>query len=90
MAKSLKEIRKQPGMSNAGKYEGLITAGPHGTYPINEVPGGPPTIRRINALRSLSHHLGPRGESKMLKRAGSLLKKYGKFPSLANKLLRGK
>lgn len=36
--KRLEEIKKKPGMSNAGKYSGLPSsefAGPNGTYPIN-------------------------------------------------------
>jgi len=86
----IEEIRKKPGMSNAGKYDGLITAGPHGTYPLNKTKGGPINPDRVQAALALGHHLGEEGSKTLRRRIGTLIKGAGKKPSLANKLLRGK
>jgi len=43
---NLSSIRKQPGMSNAGKYPGVSKfAGPHGTYPINTLARGESALK---------------------------------------------
>ena len=48
--KTITEIRKEPGKSNAGKYPGVTDfAGSDGTYPIN-------TIKRGKAALSLAYH----------------------------------
>lgn len=87
---NMEEIRKRPGMGNAGKYDGLITAGPHGTYPLNKTKGGPINPDRVRAALALGHHLGEQGNKTLRRRIGSLVKGTGKMPSLANKLMRGK
>lgn len=49
-SKSLSAIRKQPGMSNAGKYSNVKKfAGPNGTFPIN-------TIERGKSALKLAHN----------------------------------
>lgn len=38
MAKTISEVREEPGMSNAGKYKNVSKGdfcGPKGTYPVN-------------------------------------------------------
>ena len=64
----LTEIRKEPGMSNAGKYPGVTKfAGPDGTYPIN-------TIDRARSALSLAHNA---------KDPGAIRRKvYEAYPSL--------
>tara|TARA_R110002020_G_scaffold433834_3_gene643927 strand:- start:9818 stop:14176 length:4359 start_codon:yes stop_codon:yes gene_type:complete len=65
---SLAQIRKRPGMSNAGKYTGVKDfAGPHGTYPIN-------TIERARSALRLAHNSSC---PECIKR-----KVYAKYPSL--------
>jgi hypothetical protein len=64
------EIRKKPGMSNAGKYKNVPKkkfAGAHGTFPINTL------ARARNALSRA--HFAPSPDS--IKR-----KVYAKFPAL--------
>ena len=70
LKKSIEEIRKQPGMSNAGKYPDVAAddfAGPHGTYPIN-------TIERARSALSLAHNSSNPGAIEA--------KVYAKYPSL--------
>ena len=84
----LSEIKKKPGMGNAGDYKGLVTAGPHGTYPLGYKPGGI-SPKRVRAALALGHHLGSKGETKLRKNIGSILKRKGKMQGLANRLLHG-
>jgi len=53
-AKKLADLRKEPGMSNAGKYPNVTEfAGPNGTYPIN-------TLKRAkSAIRLAGHAANP-------------------------------
>lgn len=70
MKKTLTEIRKQPGESNAGKYPRVKKAdfaGPDGTYPIN-------TKARAEAALRLAHN----SPDEM----GIRKKVYAKYPSL--------
>jgi hypothetical protein len=58
MPKSLTEIRKEPGKSNAYKYKGVAKkdfAGPSETYPIN-------TLKRAKSAIKLAHN-SPQEES---------------------------
>jgi hypothetical protein len=87
--KRLAEIKSKPGLSNSGEYKGLVTAGPHGTYPLNMTKGGPISPRRVRAALSLGHHLGSKGEAKLRKNIGSILQRKGKMQGLANRLLHG-
>ena len=65
MAKTITEIREEPGKSNAGKYPGVTDfAGPDGTYPIN-------TIKRGIAALNFAYH-SPNKNSIIAK----VLKKY--------------
>ncbi len=82
----LDKIRNKPGMGNAGEYKGLITAGPHGTYPLGYTKGNI-SPKRVRAALSLAHHLGDAGEAKLRKRIGAILKRKGKMQGLANRLL---
>ena len=86
--KRLSQIKKKPGMGNAGDYKGLVTAGPHGTYPLGYKPGGI-SPKRVRAALSLAHHLGSKGEATLRKKIGSILKRKGKMQGLANRLLHG-
>jgi len=86
--KRLSEIKSKPGMGNAGDYKGLVTAGPHGTYPLGYKPGGI-SPKRVRAALSLGHHLGSKGEAKLRKNIGSILHRKGKMQGLANRLLHG-
>jgi hypothetical protein len=68
--KSLAEIRKLPGESNAGKYPNVKKtdfAGPDGTYPIN-------TKARAESALRLAHNSPDE--------AGIRKKVYAKYPSL--------
>ena len=65
---SMSQIRKRPGMSNAGKYTDVKDfAGPNGTYPIN-------TIERGRSALQLSYHSE---NPEAIKR-----NVYAKYPSL--------
>ena len=68
--KTLSEIRKLPGESNAGKYPNVKKsdfAGPDGTYPIN-------TKARAESALRLAHNSPDE--------AGIRKKVYAKYPSL--------
>jgi len=78
----------KPGMSNAGEYKGLVTAGPKGTYPLGYKKGSI-SPKRVRAALSLGHHLGEKGENKLRKNIGSILKSKGKMQGLANRLIHG-
>jgi len=72
---SMSQIRKRPGMSNAGKYTGVKDfAGPNGTYPIN-------TIERGRSALRLAHNSSC---PECIKR-----KVYAKYPSLKQAQLGG-
>lgn len=71
--KTITELRKEPGKSNAGKYPRVKKtdfAGPDGTYPIN-------TKARAESALKLAHN-SP-NESSIKKKV------YAKYPSLKNK-----
>ena len=80
--------KPKPGMSNAGEYKGLVTAGPKGTYPLGYKPGQI-SPKRVRAALSLAHHLGPKGEEKLRSNIGRILKSKGTMRSLANRLKHG-
>lgn len=66
-AKKLAELRKKPGMSNAGKYPNVPKdefAGPNGTYPIN-------TLKRAKSAIRLARHAANPGNI-----VKNVLKKY--------------
>ena len=72
VSEELKEIRKEPGMSNAGKYEkeGVTEyAGPHGSYPINDIDRGRSALK-------LAYRAGPKLEKQIKENV------YKKYPSL--------
>ncbi len=75
MAKSLSEIRKQPGMSNAGKYKNVSKGdfcGPNGTYPVN-------SLKRAKSALKLAHNSDNPDKIKSCV--------YNKFPGLKKKSL---
>ena len=85
----MEKIRERPGLSNAGKYpKGLVTAGPHGSYPLGYKAGGI-SPKRVRAALSLAHHLGSSGESKLRTKIGHILKRKGEMLGLANRLIHG-
>ena len=86
--KKMEKIRERPGLSNAGEYKGLVTAGPHGSYPLGYKPGGI-SPKRVRAALALGHHLGSRGEEKLRSNIGHILKRKGKMLGLANRLIHG-
>ena len=88
MDKKMEKIRSKPGMGNAGEYKGLVTAGPHGTYPLGYTKGNI-SPKRVRAALALAHHLGSAGEAKLRTRIGHILKRKGKMQGLANRLLKG-
>ena len=63
--RTLAALRKKPGLSNAYRYPGETTLGPHGTYPVTK--DGKPSKSRIQAAMRLAGHLNP-GAEKTLKR----------------------
>ena len=82
--KDLTEIRKKPGMGNAGKYPGVKKfAGPHGTYPINNID------RARSALKLAHHSSNPNAiKSKVYKEYPSLAAYGGTFGE--NKIQKGR
>ena len=62
----LAKIRKEPGMSNAGKYNVAAYAGPNESYPIN-------TIDRGRAALKLAWKAGPKLEKQIKE---NVYKKY--------------
>ena len=59
--KTITEIRKEPGMSNAGIYKDVAKddfCGPKGTYPVN-------TIKRAKSALKLAHNAGKRKAKKI-------------------------
>ena len=63
--KKMEKIKERPGLSNAGKYpQGLVTAGPHGSYPLGYKAGGI-SPKRVRAALALGHNLGSKGEEKL-------------------------
>ncbi len=72
VSEELKEIREEPGMSNAGKYkkEGVTEyAGPHESYPINDIDRGRSALK-------LAYKAGPKLEKQIKENV------YKKYPSL--------
>ncbi len=70
MKENISEIRKKPGESNAGKYEGVKAsnfAGPDKTFPIN-------TLKRARSALSYSHNAENPAAIKE--------KVYNKYPAL--------
>lgn len=70
MAEEISEIRKRPGESNAGKYEGVKSsnfAGPDKTFPIN-------TMKRARSALSYAHNAANPEQIKE--------KVYNKYPGL--------
>ena len=86
--KDMEKIKSKPGMSNAGEYEGFVTAGPHGTYPLGYSKG---TIspKRVRAALALAHHLGKAGENKLRKNIARILTQKHKLPSLVARIRKG-
>jgi hypothetical protein len=59
--KTITEVRDEPGMSNAGKYEDVAKSdfcGPKGTYPVN-------TLKRAKSALKLAHNAGKRKAKKI-------------------------
>tara|TARA_R110002012_G_scaffold275464_1_gene462089 strand:- start:55 stop:423 length:369 start_codon:yes stop_codon:yes gene_type:complete len=72
VSEELKEIREEPGMSNAGKYEkeGVTEyAGPNKSYPINDIDRGRSALK-------LAYKAGPKLEKQIKENV------YKKYPSL--------
>ena len=72
MAKTITEIREEPGMSNAGKYPNVAKddfCGPKGTFPVN-------TLKRAKSALKLAHN------SNNPEKIKSCV--YSKYPELKN------
>jgi hypothetical protein len=69
VSEDLKEIRKKPGMSNAGRYNVKDYAGPNESYPINDIDRGRSAIK-------LAYKAGPKLEKQIKENV------YKKYPSL--------
>ena len=66
VSEELKEIRKKPGMSNAGKYNVTDYAGPNESYPINDIDRGRSALK-------LAYKAGPKLEKQIKE---NVYKKY--------------
>ena len=90
MAENISEIRKKPGESNAGKYEGVANknfAGPDKTFPINTMARGRNALARAHiaknpeAIKEKVYNKYPTLKEHHKERTGLDAKKYDAYKS---------